>query len=160
MATATSNEMSSASRYKISGSACRRRSWGDDWKIDADNVEEFSALYAAVMADGGGNEADDREEDVRESCRRSTGVYIVKIDLGGDGRANFDDFRQMIKYGGFVRSGAGTRGGQIRDRLRPELHPGGCDARMPMIGWPIYAELRMNMVFMVEEQKCLDFYAL
>ncbi|CAA0811145.1 Calmodulin-like protein 7 [Striga hermonthica] len=139
MATATSNEMSSASHYKISGSACRRRSWGDDWKIDANNVEEFSALYAAVMADGGGNEADSREED------------IVKIDLGGDGRANFDDFRQMIKYGGFVR---------IRDRLRPELHPGGCDAQMPMIGWPIYAEQRMNMVFMGEEQKCLDFYAL
>ncbi|CAA0827923.1 Calmodulin-like protein 5 [Striga hermonthica] len=39
-------------------------------KIDAHgDAEEFSALYAAVMADAGGDEGNDREEDGQEAFK-------------------------------------------------------------------------------------------
>ncbi|KAK4482994.1 hypothetical protein RD792_010168 [Penstemon davidsonii] len=93
------------------------------------DVEEFGILYSAIMEDENrGNEEDDMleafnvfdqngdgfitVEELRsvlsslglkqgrtiEDCKR----MIVKVDVDGDGRVNFDEFRQMMKRGGFA----------------------------------------------------------
>ncbi|KAL7081813.1 hypothetical protein ACP275_14G061900 [Erythranthe tilingii] len=95
------------------------------------DAEEFGTLYAAVMEEserGGGDEEDDMREAFKvfdknadgfitveelrsvlaslglkqgrtlEDCKR----MISKVDVDGDGRVNFDEFRQMMKGGGFA----------------------------------------------------------
>ncbi|CAA0837811.1 Calmodulin-like protein 5 [Striga hermonthica] len=112
------------------------------------DTEEFSALYAALMADGRGNEGDDREEDVREAFK-----IFDRDEAGGDERVNFDKFRQMIKVSG--EDGGKT---SVIKSLAPHRvvleHavagfltqygwnsiPEAVMCGLPMIGWPIYAE--------------------
>ncbi|KAK4440958.1 Calmodulin-like protein 3 [Sesamum alatum] len=93
------------------------------------DLEEFGTLYAAIMEgdDRGDEEGDMREafnvfdqngdgfitvEELRsvlsslglkqgrslEDCKR----MIMRVDVDGDGRVNFDEFRQMMKGGGFA----------------------------------------------------------
>ncbi|EYU46104.1 hypothetical protein ABFS82_04G073100 [Erythranthe guttata] len=93
------------------------------------DVDEFGELYAAIMEDEG---RADEDEDMREAfnvfdqngdgfitveelravlsslglkqgrtiedCKR----MIKKVDFDGDGRVNYDEFRQMMKGGGFA----------------------------------------------------------
>ncbi|KAL3621892.1 Calmodulin-like protein 3 [Castilleja foliolosa] len=93
------------------------------------DMDEFGELYLAIMADEGRG---DEDEDMREAfnvfdqngdgfitvdelravlsslglkqgrtieeCKR----MIKKVDVDGDGRVNFTEFRQMMKGGGFA----------------------------------------------------------
>ncbi|KAK6145159.1 hypothetical protein DH2020_021979 [Rehmannia glutinosa] len=93
-----------------------------DGYVDA---EEFGTLYATIMED---NERGDEEDDMREAFKvfdqngdgfitveelrsvlASLGLkqgrtledckrMIMKVDVDGDGRVNFDEFRQMMNY--------------------------------------------------------------
>ncbi|XP_042466648.1 calmodulin-like protein 3 [Zingiber officinale] len=98
-----------------------------DGRVD---VEEFGELYRSVMMDESGDE--DPEEDMREafdvfdqngdgfitveelrSVLSSLGLkqgrtvedckkMISKVDVDGDGKVNFKEFKQMMKGGGFA----------------------------------------------------------
>lgn len=94
------------------------------------DVDEFGELYAAIMEDEerGVNEDEDMREafnvfdqngdgfitvDELRAVLSSLGLkqgrtieeckqMIMKVDVDGDGRVNFDEFRQMMKGGGFA----------------------------------------------------------
>ncbi|KAL8516534.1 hypothetical protein ACS0TY_014975 [Phlomoides rotata] len=93
------------------------------------DVDEFGMLYTTIMDD---NDRRDEEDDVREAFKvfdqnndgfitveelrsvlASLGLkqgrtledckrMIMKVDVDGDGKVNFDEFRQMMKGGGFA----------------------------------------------------------
>ena len=93
------------------------------------DAEEFSALYTAIMEDDSrGSEEDEMREAFKVFDRNGDGFITVeelravlaslglkqgrtiedckgmikKVDVDGDGRVNFDEFRQMMKGGGFA----------------------------------------------------------
>ncbi|KAL3616288.1 Calmodulin-like protein 3 [Castilleja foliolosa] len=94
------------------------------------DVDEFGTLYATIMegSERGGDEEDDIREAFKVFDRNGDGFItveelrsvlsslglkqgrtledckrmIVKVDVDGDGMVNFDEFRQMMKRGGFA----------------------------------------------------------
>lgn len=95
------------------------------------DVDEFGALYMTIMDDKERRD-EDEEDDVREAFKvfdqnndgfitaeelrsvlASLGLkqgrtlddckrMIMRVDVDGDGKVNFDEFRQMMKGGGFA----------------------------------------------------------
>ncbi|GFP82894.1 calmodulin-like protein 3 [Phtheirospermum japonicum] len=94
------------------------------------DVDEFRTLYATIMEgrERGGDEEDDIREAFKVFNRNGDGFItveelrsvlsslglkqgrtledckqmIVRVDVDGDGMVNFDEFRQMMKCGGFA----------------------------------------------------------